>query len=357
MGGGERVAIHSMLSALKLGHEVTLLSEAFDAGKFEDFFGCYGLFNNVHKLTYPPFKPLVGRGLLLYQRLFYYQTKFRQLLSKDREFGLVLGTQDVGYVPSTRVPVVQYCYFPEYFRHLQLNPSSQLWRLYYAPARIYYRDRVRLIEELLSVSDFTREFIRQIWSRDSTTLYPPCPVEFYGSLGAQRENLAVTIGRMVPEKRIDLFVELARRLPEFKFVIIGSVAGESDAYYSSLKSKGTDNISIVLSPLRKVKDILARAKIYVHCAENEHFGITIVEAMAAGCVPVVHDSGGPREIVTQSVGYRWRDIPEAVDLIRRVMNDDALQTKLSQASVEKAKLFNPEVFETGLSRVLERYEK
>ena len=51
MGGGERVAIHSMLAGMNMGHEVTLLSEEFDVQRFEDFFGCYGLFEKVRQLS------------------------------------------------------------------------------------------------------------------------------------------------------------------------------------------------------------------------------------------------------------------------------------------------------------------
>src|SRR2546430_6792792 len=46
-----RVAIHSMLAGMNMGHEVTLLSEEFDVQRFEDFFGCYGLFEKVWQLS------------------------------------------------------------------------------------------------------------------------------------------------------------------------------------------------------------------------------------------------------------------------------------------------------------------
>jgi glycosyltransferase involved in cell wall biosynthesis len=167
-----------------------------------------------------------------------------------------------------------------------------------------------------------------------------------------RENLVVTLGRIVPEKRFHLFVELARLVPKTKFVAVGSLPYESSAYYERLKNTAPENVSFVLSPLRKVKDLLGRAMAYVHCAENEHFGITIVEAMAAGCVPIVHDSGGPREIVTGDVGFRWRALPNAARQIRVLAENDNLRRRLSAASSTKAKEFRPEVFESGMARVL-----
>jgi alpha-1,2-mannosyltransferase len=352
-GGGERVAIHSILAATKAGHEVSLLSEEFDEASFEDFYGCSGLFDKVERSYYPAFKPVLGTRFLLYQRLIYHWLRIRKAVSRY-SFDIVLSTQDIGYVPSTRAPVVQYCYFPEYFSHLQTDSSSPIWRLYYRPARAYYRNRVRRVEVFLSVSDFTKGFVEKMWGRDSKTVYPPCPVEAFSEFSRvqSRENLVVTVGRIVPEKRFHLFVELARILPKTRFVAIGSLSDERSAYYEWLKTTAPENVSFVLSPLRKARDFLGQAMAYVHCAENEHFGITIVEAMAAGCVPIVHDSGGPREIVSHDVGFRWRDVHTAARQIAALAEDDNLRRELSTASSIRAKQFRPEVFESEMTNVL-----
>jgi glycosyltransferase involved in cell wall biosynthesis len=351
-GGGERVAIHSILAAIKAGHEVSLVSEEFDEANFEDFYGCPGLFDKVNRSYYPTFKPVLGPRVLLYQRLAYHWFRIRGILSRD-SFDIVLSTQDIGYAPSTRVPVIQYCYFPEYFSHLQSSPSP-MWRLYYQLASAYYRNRVRRVRTLLSVSEYTRGFIKKKWGRDSLTLYPPCPVEAYSDLSKvqARENLAVTVGRFVPEKRFHLFVELARMVPNTRFVAIGSLSEGGSPYYELLRRTAPENVSFVLSPLRKVKDLLGKAMAYVHCAENEHFGITIVEAMAAGCVPIVHDSGGPREIVTNEVGFRWGNLAVAARQIIMLAKNDKLRGELSAASSARAQEFRPEVFESAVVGVL-----
>src|SRR6267143_303695 len=351
-GGGERVAIHSILAATKAGHEVSLLSEEFDEASFADFYGCPGLFDKVDRFYYPAFKPVLGPRFLLYQRLIYHWLRIRKAVSRD-SFDIVLSTQDIGYVPSTQAPVIQYCYFPEYFSHMQTG-SSPVWRLYYRPASTYYRNRVRRVGILLSVSDFTRGFVAKKWERDSKTVYPPCPVEDYSEFTnvKSRENLVVTIGRIVPEKRFHLFIELARIVPKTRFVAIGSLSDETSAYYDQLKKSAPENVSFVLSPLRKVRDILGRALAYVQCAEDEHFGITIVEAMAAGCVPIVHDSGGPKEIVTSDVGFRWSNLSVAARQIVMLAENDSLRRELSATASVRARQFRPEVFESEMTRIL-----
>ena len=49
--------------------------------------------------------------------------------------------------------------------------------------------------------------------------------------------------------------------------------------------------------------LLSRAKVFFHPRPNEHFGIATVEAMAAGCLPVVHGSRGPLEVVVKNGKY------------------------------------------------------
>src|SRR4029077_9200470 len=138
------------------------------------------------------------------------------------------------------------------------------------------------------------------------------------------------------------------RIPAVDFAVIGSMAPEGRSYYEGLRAAAPSNVSFIVSPLRKVKDILGQAKVYVHSAHNEHFGITIVEAMAAGCVPVVNDTGGPREIVSADVGYRWDDVNQAVEQVSNLIQNDALRRELSKAAALRAKEFGPDAFESGL---------
>lgn len=356
-GGGERVAIHSILAATRAGHDVSLLTEEFDEASFEDFFGCSGLFDKVKRSYYPAFKPVLGPRLLLYQRLAYHWFRIKHTVANG-EFDAILSTQDIGYVPSMRAPVIQYCYFPEYFSHLQGSSPSPIWRLYYRPASSFYRNRVRRVGTLLSVSNYTGNFIKDKWNRDSLTVYPPCPIENYAPLSRtrKRENLVVTVGRIVPEKRFHAFIELAKMVPNTRFVAIGSFSHEARSYFDWLKKIAPENFSLVESPLRKVREILGRAMAYVHCAQGEHFGITIVEAMAAGCVPVVHDSGGPIEIVTSDVGFRWQDLASAANQIKMLAENDNLREKLSSAASTRAKRFGVETFESEMEEILRNQE-
>jgi glycosyltransferase involved in cell wall biosynthesis len=77
--------------------------------------------------------------------------------------------------------------------------------------------------------------------------------------------------------------------------------------------------------------------------------------MAAGCVPVVNDTGGPREIVSADVGYRWNDVDQAVGQVSSLIRDEALRRELSKAAASRAKEFGPNVFESSMGRILQEY--
>ena len=114
-----------------------------------------------------------------------------------------------------------------------------------------------------------------------------------------------------------------------------------------LAAKSGASVEVNLAHAR-IKSLYRRAKIFWHAAgmgvdENlqpewlEHFGMTTVEAMAAGCVPVVINKGGQPEIVEHGVsGFCWNTVEEWECYTVRLMHDDALFQKMSDAARRRA---------------------
>jgi glycosyltransferase involved in cell wall biosynthesis len=85
----------------------------------------------------------------------------------------------------------------------------------------------------------------------------------------------------------------------------------------------------------------------------EHFGITPVEAMAGGCVPVLLGKGAlPELIVDGESGYLWRTVAEwkarSVELIR----NPALADGMRQRAIERSRLFGEDVFRRRLLEIV-----
>jgi glycosyltransferase involved in cell wall biosynthesis len=105
------------------------------------------------------------------------------------------------------------------------------------------------------------------------------------------------------------------------------------------------------APRPRVRSLLERGRIFWHAAGlgedldrqpqlAEHFGIATVEAMAAGCVPVVIDRGGQSEIVSHGEnGFLWNTLDELAAYTRRLAADEGLWQRLSDAARRRARDF------------------
>ena len=115
----------------------------------------------------------------------------------------------------------------------------------------------------------------------------------------------------------------------------------------------------------ELADLYARASIFWHATglgekensypeRSEHFGITTVEAMSAGAVPVVIGKAGQLEMLEDGVhGRHFSKLPELVDRTWEIAHDDALRQRYSQAAEQHARSFGPEVFRRRIIRVVD----
>ena len=104
----------------------------------------------------------------------------------------------------------------------------------------------------------------------------------------------------------------------------------------------------------KIK-ILSRAKIYLHPTKKEHFGISIIEAMASGLIPIVHKSGGPWEDILEKkqglYGYTYENVEEATSLILYVLNQGFKEDEMIKIR-KRAYKFDYRYFKSNLESIL-----
>ncbi|MFN8446945.1 MAG: glycosyltransferase, partial [Caldilineaceae bacterium] len=85
----------------------------------------------------------------------------------------------------------------------------------------------------------------------------------------------------------------------------------------------------------------------------EHFGITTVEAMAAGCVPIVIGKGGQSELVGHEVnGLLWHSLPELISLSMELIGDPTRMERLSKTAIVRSQQFDQGTFRDRLHKLL-----
>jgi glycosyltransferase involved in cell wall biosynthesis len=210
---------------------------------------------------------------------------------------------------------------------------------------------------LLANSSLTYTHVSDILSTSRITLlYPPVEAKRIATLskGSQKEDLIIAIGRFEPERKYeDLIYVLKKVKTKCKTLIIGY--SYDNNYVKRLKRmiKNIDTtknkVELLLNADRKhVLSNLVKAKIIVHTAIREPFGIAIVEGMASGCIPVVRQGfNGPWIDITQSgrYGIGFKSSDELALIIEDVLHNYE-DYKVTYNIVDRALYFDVYNFQT-----------
>lgn len=217
---------------------------------------------------------------------------------------------------------------------------------------------------LIANSRFTQTWIRTWWSADSQVLYPPVSMQTRG----EKEQIILNVGRFFPaheghsKKQLEL-VRAFRRLVDgglegWTLRLVGGCEASGRPYLEQVRAAAAGypvEITVDASG-EELTELYASASIYWHASgmgENakrhpgrlEHFGMTTVEAMSAGAVPVVIGLAGQTETVRHGVdGFHFHDLGGLVALTRLVIDDADLRNALSVSAMARARAFSIEAF-------------
>jgi glycosyltransferase involved in cell wall biosynthesis len=131
---------------------------------------------------------------------------------------------------------------------------------------------------------------------------------------------ALVLGALVEWKRPELALEIARRLPHLRVTIAGSaLPGDDGALEQRLRERAGPNVTLA-GPVDDVPRALEEHHVLLHCADEEPYGMVLVEALAAGRPVVAPAAGGPLEILTEGL-YPPGDAAAATEALERALAD------------------------------------
>ncbi|MDD3520946.1 MAG: glycosyltransferase [Actinomycetota bacterium] len=231
--------------------------------------------------------------------------------------------------------------------------------------------------EILSISDYSKYWIKKYWKKESRILFPPVDTDSF-EIGS-KEKIILSVGRFFPEhhnkKQYELaraFIDMIKSNPDetegYRLILAGGLENREKhiEYVKKIReiSQGYPIEIMTNISWEDLKNLFSKAMIFWHAsglnedenknpAKFEHFGITTVEAMSAGCIPIVINKGGQKEIIEESVnGFKFEDIAglkkKTINVIRNYKDIEKIKFKAR----EDSQRYSNKNFEENLLKII-----
>lgn len=265
---------------------------------------------------------------------------------------------------NKKVKVICYCHTPP--RSLYGYPTAVEWQRYWPVKayfyivshflRLYDFKGAQRVDQFIANSKNVAARIEKFYRKPSIVIYPPVDVQ---GVALQRrkatpyEAFYLVAGRIAGSKGVDLAMKAANKL-HVRLKIVGEFAGIrfGQEEIEKLKSPNIEFLGRVSDD--ELYKLYAQAKAFLALGEDEDFGITPVEAMAAGTPIVAFASGGYLESVIEGqTGTFFKEYTVA-SLVAAMKRIDKM--KISSAACQtQAKKFSKENFIKAINKVIEKY--
>ena len=230
-----------------------------------------------------------------------------------------------------------YCHTPtrylwsdthQYINDLKYNKwFKKIISLFLSRVRIWDRVAADRVDFFIANSKTVQERIKKYYRRESTVIYPPVETDKYSvrDLSNQKleEKYFLAGCRLARYKRIDLVVEAFKKLGnDYRLKIFGDGV---DAKRLKKMAAGATNIEFLgrVSEEEKIR-LFENAQAFIN-PQEEDFGITVIESMAAGRPVIAYRSGGASETVLEGktgLFFNEQTVESLVMAVREFKNEN-----------------------------------
>lgn len=246
-----------------------------------------------------------------------------------------------------------YCHTPP--RYLYGYDTSQKWdkwylKLYAIPVnhlmRLYDYLQAQKVTFFVANSLETQKRIKKFYRRDAAVIYAPVEIaQKSASQGVALRSYFLAGGRLELAKNFDLIIKACNEL-KVPLKIFGRGSQEEN-----LRKIAGPTVEFLGQVSEKEKfDLMAGAKAFIATAGDEDFGITPVEAMAAGTPVVAFAGGGYLETVTEKTGVFFEEY-NVESLIKAIKSIKSMKFNKKDLQ-DQAQKFSKEVFVKKMKAVI-----
>jgi len=249
-------------------------------------------------------------------------------------------------------------------------------RMHYVPPGVFsILDSIDTYDAIWANSKYTQKWITRYWKRPSEVLYPPIDVDSFHPV--EKRDQIISVGRYFAGSHNKKHMDMIRAFKDmvdnglqgWKLVLVGSTTpGLVHEKYLSRLERESQGYPIAIYkdiPFEKLVQLYGESAIYWHASgygENEnlkpkkfeHFGITTVEAMASGCVPVVIGLGGQPEIVRHgNNGFLWQRRDDLIKLTYILIQNPNQRKSMANAALVDSRRYDKKFFNIRLQQLIE----
>lgn len=226
-----------------------------------------------------------------------------------KQYDLVISSTGNGEAFGIRVPEntkhICYCHSPThyYWRHYDtylakpgfgmFDPLARLGlKILVGPLRRWDYRAAQRPDAFIANSSHIKRDIKTYYGRESEVIFPPIDVTRFAALPIKKRAGFVTVGRQVPHKHTAIIVAACTQLN-----LPLTVVGDGPEHSQLVKMAGPTITFIPKASDQEVAEQLAAAEAFIF-ASFDDFGITPIEAMAAGTPVIALRAGGALDYIT-----------------------------------------------------------
>ncbi len=197
------------------------------------------------------------------------------------------------------------------------------------------------------------ESLERMGRKNVSFFYPPARML---AVKVPKRKQILQACRIAPEKRLEFMFNVARKLPEYKFYLVGKrLPAHEEAnpgYADRLLLDKPGNVEYIEALIRDKLDLLEESRVYFHSGLEKGILLILIEAMSAGAILVAPREGVAGEVVRAAgTGYEYDSIEDAVDKLRSAMDGESPWSPNEIG--QNAKALGPKAFEDMIRRLVE----
>ncbi|MCL5018711.1 MAG: glycosyltransferase [Candidatus Pacearchaeota archaeon] len=278
---------------------------------------------------------------------------FKRLNLKDKyDFFIISGEWAVSAAMNNR-PNLYYMHTPirelwDMYKEIRkkIMPSRRLlfdiWVLY---NRFLNKKYIKHVEKIICNSENTRQRLKTFLHHDAKVVNPPIYTDKFHY--EKNGNYWLSVNRLVKDKQVEIQIEAFKKLSKEKLIIVGCFEETKylNTYIRYLQKIKPNNVEILhWVDFDKLTKLYANCKGFIATANDEDFGMSVVEAMASGKPVIAGNEGGYKETVIDGKTGILIDNIDSNKLAEAIKKIGKNPEKFKKECLKRAKKFDTSEF-------------